>query len=58
MGARGTARRKDHTPVMRQFLRAKAQHPDAIVFFRLGDFYEMFYEDAGRAAAILDIALK
>ncbi len=42
---------------MRQFLRAKAQHPDAIVFFRLGDFYEMFYEDAGRAAAILDIAL-
>ena len=57
MGVRGTARKKDHTPVMRQFLRAKAQHPDAIVFFRLGDFYEMFYEDAGRAAAILDIAL-
>ena len=42
---------------MRQFLRAKAQHPDAIVFFRLGDFYEMFYEDAARAASILDIAL-
>jgi len=42
---------------MRQFLRAKAQHPDAIVFFRLGDFYEMFYEDAVRAAGILDIAL-
>ena len=42
---------------MRQFLKAKAQHPDAIVFFRLGDFYEMFYEDAGRAASILDIAL-
>ena len=57
MGVRGTARKKDHTPVMRQFLRAKAQHPDAIVFFRLGDFYEMFYDDAGRAAAILDIAL-
>jgi DNA mismatch repair protein MutS len=57
MGARGTTRKKDHTPVMRQFLRAKAQHPDAIVFFRLGDFYEMFYDDAGRAAAILDIAL-
>ncbi len=42
---------------MRQFLRAKGQHPDAIVFFRLGDFYEMFYEDAARAAEILDIAL-
>ncbi|NNE20293.1 MAG: DNA mismatch repair protein MutS, partial [Myxococcales bacterium] len=42
---------------MRQFLRAKGQHPDAIVFFRLGDFYEMFYEDAVRAAGILDIAL-
>ena len=57
MGVRGTARKKDHTPVMRQFLRAKGQHPDAIVFFRLGDFYEMFYEDAVRAADILDIAL-
>jgi DNA mismatch repair protein MutS len=42
---------------MQQFLRAKGQHPDAIVFFRLGDFYEMFYEDAARAADILDIAL-
>jgi DNA mismatch repair protein MutS len=42
---------------MRQFLRAKDRHPDAIIFFRLGDFYEMFYEDAVRAAAILDIAL-
>jgi DNA mismatch repair protein MutS len=42
---------------MRQFLHAKAKHPDAIVFFRLGDFYEMFFEDAARAAAILDIAL-
>ncbi len=57
MTVRGTARKKDHSPVMRQFLRAKGQHPDAIIFFRLGDFYEMFYEDAVRAAAILDIAL-
>ncbi len=57
MAVRGTARKKDHSPVMRQFLRAKGQHPDAIIFFRLGDFYEMFYEDAVRAAAILDIAL-
>lgn len=43
--------------MMQQFLRAKGQHPDAIVFFRLGDFYEMFYDDAARATAILDIAL-
>ena len=57
MGVRGTAQKKDHSPVMRQFLRAKGKHPDAIVFFRLGDFYEMFYEDAIRAAEILDIAL-
>jgi DNA mismatch repair protein MutS len=57
MGVRGTARKKDHTPVMRQFLRAKGQHRDAIIFFRLGDFYEMFYEDAVRAADILGIAL-
>ncbi len=57
MGVRGTARKKDHTPVMRQFLRAKGQHPDAVIFFRMGDFYEMFYEDAVRAADILDIAL-
>ncbi|MCZ6807823.1 MAG: DNA mismatch repair protein MutS [Deltaproteobacteria bacterium] len=54
---RGRARKKDHTPVMQQFLRAKGQHPDAIVFFRLGDFYEMFYDDAVRATGILDIAL-
>ena len=57
MGVRGTTRKKEHTPVMRQFLRAKGQHPDAIVFFRLGDFYEMFYEDAVRAADVLDITL-
>ncbi|WP_291510451.1 DNA mismatch repair protein MutS, partial [Acidithiobacillus sp.] len=46
-----------HTPVMRQFHDLKAQHPDALLFFRMGDFYELFYEDAERAAAILGIAL-
>ncbi len=50
-------RGKSHTPVMQQFLRAKEQYPDAIVFFRLGDFYEMFFEDAVRASGLLDIAL-
>ncbi|HWB76579.1 MAG TPA: DNA mismatch repair protein MutS, partial [Nannocystaceae bacterium] len=45
------------TPVMRQFLEIKAQHPDAILMFRMGDFYELFFEDAVTVAPILDIAL-
>ncbi len=45
------------TPVMRQFAEAKAQYPDAIVFFRLGDFYEMFFDDAVLASKILGITL-
>jgi DNA mismatch repair protein MutS len=47
----------DHTPMMQQYLRIKAQHPDVLLFYRMGDFYEMFYDDARRAAALLDIAL-
>jgi len=46
-----------HTPVMQQYLRIKGQHPDTLLFYRMGDFYELFYEDARRAAALLDIAL-
>ena len=46
-----------HTPMMQQYLRIKAQHPDVLLFYRMGDFYEMFYEDAKRAAQLLDIAL-
>jgi DNA mismatch repair protein MutS len=46
-----------HTPVMQQYLRIKAQYPDVLLFYRMGDFYELFYEDARRAAALLDIAL-
>jgi len=45
------------TPMMRHFLAVKAQHPDAIVFYRMGDFYEMFLRDAEVAAPLLDIAL-
>jgi len=45
------------TPAMRQYLEAKRQHRDAIVFFRMGDFYEMFYEDALTAARALDLTL-
>ncbi|MCB9667745.1 MAG: DNA mismatch repair protein MutS [Myxococcales bacterium] len=46
-----------HTPVMQQYLRCKAQYPEAIVFFRLGDFYEMFFEDAERASRMLSLTL-
>src|ERR1700722_10784368 len=45
------------TPVMAQFFEAKARQPDALVFFRMGDFYELFFEDAHKAAAAIGIAL-
>jgi DNA mismatch repair protein MutS len=48
---------REHTPMMQQYLRIKAQHPDVLLFYRMGDFYEMFYDDARRAAELLDIAL-
>ncbi|HEY2036703.1 MAG TPA: DNA mismatch repair protein MutS, partial [Steroidobacteraceae bacterium] len=46
-----------HTPVMQQYLRIKSRHPDVLLFYRMGDFYELFYDDARRAAALLDITL-
>jgi DNA mismatch repair protein MutS len=46
-----------HTPMMQQYLRIKAQHPDKLLFYRMGDFYELFYDDAERAARLLDITL-
>ena len=46
-----------HTPMMQQYLRIKAQHPQEFVFYRMGDFYELFFDDAKRAAQILDISL-
>ncbi|SFR54036.1 DNA mismatch repair protein MutS [Yoonia tamlensis] len=45
------------TPMMAQFLEIKAEHPDALLFYRMGDFYEMFFDDAVAAAEALDIAL-
>ena len=42
---------------MRQFFRAKAEFPDTLVFFRMGDFYELFYDDARKAARLLDVTL-
>ncbi len=55
--APGPAVPADATPVMAQFFEAKARQPDALVFFRMGDFYELFFEDAVQAAAALGIAL-
>ena len=46
-----------HTPMMQQYLRIKADHPNMLVFYRMGDFYELFYNDAERAAVLLDITL-
>ncbi len=46
-----------HTPVMQQYLRIKADFPDTLVFFRMGDFYELFWDDARRANRLLDITL-
>src|SRR5947208_2109981 len=46
-----------HTPMMQQYLRIKGEHPDILVFYRMGDFYEMFYDDAEKAARLLDITL-
>src|SRR5262249_3266394 len=45
------------TPFMAQYLAAKAEHPDALLFFRMGDFFELFFEDAQKAAGALGIAL-
>jgi DNA mismatch repair protein MutS len=46
-----------HSPVMQQYLRIKAQYPDVLLFYRMGDFYELFFDDARRAARLLDITL-
>jgi len=46
-----------HTPMMQQYLRLKSQHPEILLFYRMGDFYELFYDDAKRASQLLDISL-
>lgn len=47
----------NHTPMMQQYLRIKAEHPDILLFYRMGDFYELFFDDAHQAAELLDITL-
>ncbi|WNL39689.1 DNA mismatch repair protein MutS [Halomonas sp. PAMB 3232] len=46
-----------HTPMMAQYLKIKRDHPEVLLFYRMGDFYELFFDDARRAAALLDITL-
>ncbi|MGY0650280.1 DNA mismatch repair protein MutS [Luteimonas sp. A537] len=50
-------RKPEHTPLMKQYFAAKAEHPDVLLFFRMGDFYELFHDDARKAAKLLDITL-
>ncbi|SDT96256.1 DNA mismatch repair protein MutS [Halopseudomonas salegens] len=47
----------NHTPMMQQFFSIKQHHPDQLLFYRMGDFYELFYDDAKKAARLLDITL-
>ncbi|OJV87816.1 MAG: DNA mismatch repair protein MutS [Gammaproteobacteria bacterium 39-13] len=47
----------EHTPMMQQYLKIKAEHPHQLLFYRMGDFYELFFEDAKKAAELLDITL-
>ena len=51
------ANKPEHTPMMQQYLKIKAEHPDQLVFYRMGDFYELFFDDAKKASQLLDISL-
>ena len=57
MTTRKLSSHDSHTPMMRQYLSIKAEHPNELVFYRMGDFYELFYEDAKRASELLDVTL-
>ena len=46
-----------HTPMMQQYLSLKAEHPNDLVFYRMGDFYELFFDDAKKASQLLDVTL-
>ncbi|MDO3383995.1 DNA mismatch repair protein MutS [Gilvimarinus algae] len=52
-----SARADQHTPMMQQYLKIKAEHPNELVFYRMGDFYELFFDDAKKAAELLDVTL-
>ena len=46
-----------HTPMMAQYFRIKSEYPDTLVFYRMGDFYELFYEDARKVNRLIDVTL-
>jgi len=54
---KATDKSTQHTPVMAQFLKIKQEYPDTLLFYRMGDFYELFFDDARKAARLLDITL-
>src|SRR5690242_12130888 len=56
-GSLASTELSQHTPMMQQYLRIKAEHPNSLVFYRMGDFYELFHDDARRAAKLIDITL-
>ncbi|CAB3765567.1 DNA mismatch repair protein MutS [Paraburkholderia solisilvae] len=56
-GGAGAAPDAAHTPMMQQYLRIKSEHPGTLVFYRMGDFYELFFDDAEKAARLLDLTL-
>ncbi len=57
MNTKSSASSDSHTPMMRQYLGIKADHPKELVFYRMGDFYELFYDDAKKASELLDVTL-
>lgn len=57
MSANERSSHDSHTPMMRQYLGIKADHPDLLLFYRMGDFYELFFDDAEKAARLLGITL-
>jgi len=57
MNAIDTQNLEKHTPMMRQYLTLKAEHPEMLLFYRMGDFYELFYDDAKKASELLGISL-
>ena len=57
MASDKTASKSTHTPMMQQYLKIKAEHTHTILFYRMGDFYELFYDDAKKASELLDITL-
>ena len=54
---KSTTTTAQHTPMMQQYLTIKAEHPHELVFYRMGDFYELFFEDAKKVSTLLDITL-